>query len=135
MAPGINISKKIFVRLVLLATLIGGAFVLDAYLDESHTTIEQTQPEKSRSSESQAAFIFYTSGNTVTVNTGFQKASCRLMHTRLHDKFLQKHHQMRNYHTLKEKSFIEKVPLVLVCFHQIYRDSLSDLPDDEPFIA
>jgi len=135
MTPGINISKKIVVRLVLLAVLIGAAFVLDAYLDKNQETVEQDQTGNSQSSGSQAAFILYTSGNTVTVKPNLQKTPCRLMQARLHDKFLQKHHQMRNYHTLKEEPFIEKVPLVLACFYQIYRDYFSDRPDDEPFRA
>lgn len=135
MTPGINISKKIVVRLVLLTVLIGAAFVLDAYLDKNQGAVEQAQTGKNPSSGSQAAFILYTSGNTVILKPNFQKTPSRMIQARLHDKFLQKHHQMRNYHTLKEELFIEKVPQVVACFYQIYRDYFSDRPDDEPFRA
>jgi hypothetical protein len=135
MKSGIRISKKSLKRLVLLVVLIGAAFVLDAFLDHHPAMVEQEQTPESPSSGSQSAFILSTSGNTFSVKPNLQRTSSRLMHARLHDKFLQKHHQMKNYHTVKKEPCKEKIPLVPACFCPIYRDYFSDRSDDEPFRA
>ena len=122
-------------RLLILVVLAGAAYLTDMYLDENPVNIEQEQSQDNRTASADVTFVLYNPVNTITVKQDFFKTPYRFINLRLHDKFLQKHHQLRNFHVLKEEPLIQKTPLVLTCHFLIMRNYMSSLPDDEPLIS
>jgi hypothetical protein len=128
----LKISKKLLIRLAIFAALITSAFLIDSYLDHNPVHLKQAQSTNDLPSHNQGAFVLYNPVNSLNARSFTPKAPTRLLQTRLHDKLLQKHYQMRNLHIFKTDFRNQKIPVVLSYHYIILRDYYSDVPDDDP---
>ncbi|MBN1821226.1 MAG: hypothetical protein JW833_10940 [Prolixibacteraceae bacterium] len=134
MITRINISNKILIRILLIAVLIGAAVILDNYLDDHPVKLSQNENNDQSGNTQESLFIFNPS---IVVNAKqiIQKAPFRFLQTEMHDKFLCKYHQLRNFHVLKAETLNQKIPLFLSYHYLIFRNYYSSLPDDEPSLV
>ncbi|NQU86679.1 MAG: hypothetical protein HQ541_13045 [Mariniphaga sp.] len=132
MITKIKKSKKVIIRIVLIAILVGGAFILDNYFETHPVNIDLTENNGGQPVNTQGAFVLYNPVNFMNVKQDFQKVPFRIIHSQRQDKFLQKHHQQRNFHALKDESLKQKVPIVLSYHFLVFRGNYSSLPDNEP---
>ena len=131
----LKISKKTIVRLTVLAVLAGAAYFFDYYFENNPEKVAQLETSHSAESKTQGNFIFYELTRSLNAKQNLHKFPIRFIQSRIHDKFLQKYHQLRNYHVLKAESIKQKVPLVFLIHFVVFRDDHSTLPDDEPFFC
>lgn len=119
-------------RLAIFVGLATIAFFADRYLEKNPLKIVQTS-DQHPSPESGAAYIYYNPQSNLTAKPVVLKAPTRFVQSALHDKFLQKHHQLRNFFALKADDLNHKPP-VQVAFYILRREYPSGSPDD-PFLS
>lgn len=132
----INISRKLIIRLVLFATVIGFASLLDNYLEKHSLQINEIDTGSNHSAnEPGTIYLFTQASYTVNAKTSIQKAPSRKLFEQSHDKFLQKYHQLRNYQVLKADEKTRKAPLFLSYHYLVFRNYFYTVPDDEPLLS
>jgi len=129
-----KISKQLILKLAVVVSIAGAAFVLDLYFDKNPVHLVQSQNEENNHSAGSTVFTIYYAGNPASLKSFVQKTPSRFIHGHLHDKYLQKHHQLRNFHVLKSDFSKPRVPLILSTHFIIFRGTYTGSPDD-PFIT
>ena len=130
----IKLSKKVLFRLAVVAVLAGAAFFFDSYFENNPEKIEQLSSSQNKDDNSQGGFDYNELVSLINVNQVIQKAPFRFVQSKIHDKFLQKFHQLRIFHSIKSVSVKQKVPPDLCMHFLVFRNYNASLPDDEPLI-
>ena len=132
----INISRKLIIRLVLFAAVIGFASLLDNYLEKNPVQIKQLDTGSNHSASEHGTIYLFTQANyTFNAKPSIQKTPSRQLFEQSHDKFLQKYHQLRNYQVLKADAKTHKIPLFLSYHYLVFRNYFYSVPDDEPLLS
>ena len=131
----INISKKLIIRLILFAAVIGFASLLDNYLEKNPVQIDKENTGSNHSANEHGTIYLFTQANyTFNAKTSIQKTPSHKLFEQSHDKFLQKYHQLRNYQVLKADANMHKIPLFLSYHYLVFRNYFYTVPDDDPFL-
>ncbi len=119
-------------RLALFLGIIGAASVFDARFDQAGDSAEKENKDddQQQSSNEHGVVYLFSQYNPVTISA--QKISSRKPVDELHDRLLQKYHEVRNSKFLKPEENIPKVPLYLAFHNLVFRNSRWGMPDDEP---
>lgn len=131
----LKISKKKLLQLLLFAALTGVAFLFDEYFEEHPSALKELQKQKEQNAAEHGIIYLFTQSVSLNAKSPVQKTSERKIHEQLHNKFLQKCHQLRNNHVLKTEPDILKQPLFLSYYHLIFRHYFFTHPDDDPLIS
>lgn len=131
----LKISKKRLLQLLLFAALTGVAFLFDEYFEEHPAALKELQKQKDQNSSEHGTIYLFTQSVNLSAKSPVQKTSERKVHEQLHNKFLQKCHQLRNNHVLKTETAILKQPLFLSYHHFIFRHYYFTHPDEDPLIS
>ncbi len=132
----IKISKKLILRLVLFAAVLGFASLLDTYFEKNPVQIDKPDTSPNHSASEHGTIYLFTQANyTFNAKPSIQKTPSRKLFEQSHDKFLQKYHQMRNYQELKADAKTHKVPLFLSYHYLVFRNYFYTVPDDEPLLS
>ena len=136
MKSKIKISKKLIIRLVLFATVLGFASLLDTYLEKNPVQIDQPDTKSNHSAEEHGTIYLFTQATySFNAKTSVQKTPSRKLFEQSHDKFLQKYHQRRDYQVLKADALTHKVPLFLSYHYLVFRNYFYTVPDDVPLVS
>ncbi len=129
-------SKKLIIRLVLFAAVLGFASLLDNYLEKNQVQIDKMDTNSNHSdSEHGTIYLFTQANNPFNGNTFVLKTSSRKLFDQSHDKLLQKYHQLRNFQVLKADEKTYKIPLFLSYHYMVFRNYYFTVPDDDPHIS
>lgn len=121
--------------MALFLAIAGVTALFDIYFEKNPVNLGQAGATANQPAGGQAALYFYSPANSLNTASLVQKAPIRFIHNRVHDKFLQKHHQLRNFHILKAEPGRQKIPLVLSYHFIVFRDYYAPSPDDAPHIS
>jgi hypothetical protein len=131
----INISKRLIIRLVLFAAIVGFTSLLDNYLEKNPVQIDKMDTGSNHSANEHGTIYLFTQATTFNAKTSVQKTPSRKLFEQSHDKFLQKYHQLRNYQVLKADAKTHKNPLFLSYHYLVFRNNYYTVPDDEPLLS
>ena len=127
----LNISRKLVIRLAFFTALIGAAVWMDAYLDKNPAEIKNIEADSQQQNTDQGEVYVLAQSATFSGKTSVQKAPSRNQQVEQHNKFLQKHHSVRNYQVLKAEVIQQTTPLISSYHYLVYQNhSLS--PDEDP---
>jgi hypothetical protein len=121
-------------QFLLFVALTGIAFLFDEYFENHPGTLNELQTQNEASSGDHGTIYLFTQSNTLGAKTSAQKTSDRKLFDQLHNKFIQKCHQLRNQ-VLKTEPEVLKQPLFLSYHHLIFRHYYFTHPDDDPLIS
>lgn len=122
-------------QLLLFVALTGVAFLFDEYFEEHPAALKEFQKEKKENSAEHGTIYLFTQSVNMSAKSPVQKISERKIYDQLHNKFLQKSHQLRNNHVLKTETESITQPLFLSYHHFIFRHYFFTHPDDDPLIS
>jgi len=131
----LKISKKRLVQFLLFAVLTGVAFLFDKYFENHPETLDELQTQNEESTGDHGTIYLFTQSNTLSAKTSASRISDRKLFDQLHNKFIQKCHQVHNHRVLKTKPEALKQPLFLSYHHLIFRHYYFTHPDDDPLIS
>ena len=131
----IKISKKIVVRLALFAAVIGVATLFDIYFESNQNELDKIQTDSKQSANEHGTIYLFNQANSFNAKTSFQKTTGRKLFVHSHDKYLQKHHQLRNFQVLKAEIQTQTSPLILSYHYLVFKNYFFTVPDDELMIS
>jgi len=121
-------------QFLLFTAITGIAFFFDEYFENHPETLDELQTQNEASTGDHGTIYLFTQSNSLGAKTSAQKTSDRKLFDQLHNKFIQKCHQMRNQ-VVKTEPEIFKQPLFLSYHHLIFRHYYFTHPDDDPLIS
>ena len=130
-----NISKKLILRLALFIAVIGVATLFDVYFENNPEKLKEMQAESADNTGGQSKIYFVSQVNTINAKTSAQKNTGRKLQVKLHDKYIQKYHQLRNFQVLKAEVKTQTSPLILSYHYLVFENYFFTVPDDEPLIS
>lgn len=122
-------------QLLLFIALTGAAFFFDQYFQNHPGTLDELQAQNKESAGDHGTIYLFTQSNSLSAKTSAQKTSDRKLFGQLHNKFIQKCHQLRNNQVLKTEPEVLKQPLFLSYHHLIFRHYYFTHPDNDPLIS
>lgn len=122
-------------QFLLFIAITGIAFFFDEYFENHPGTLDELQTQNEASAGDHGTIYLFTQSNSLGAKTSAQKTSDRKLFDHLHNKFMQKCHQLRNHQVLKTKPEVLKQPLFLSYHHLIFRHYYFTHPDDDPLIS
>ena len=131
----INISKKLVIRLALFVAVIGVATLFDIYFESNQGELNEIQTNSKQTANEHGAICLFSQTNFFSAKTSVNKNPGRKLFVQSHDKYLQKHHQLRNFQVLKAEAQTKKIPLLLSYHYLGFRDYFFTNPDDEPLTS
>jgi hypothetical protein len=131
----IKISKKLVLRIALFAVVIGLATIFDIYFESNRNDLDEIQTDSKQPAHEHGTIYLFNQANTFNAKTSFQKTSGRKIFVHSHDKYLQKHHQLRNFQVLKAEVQTQTSPLILSYHYLVFKNYFFTVPDDEPIIS
>lgn len=130
-----NISKKMVLHLALFIAIIGVASLFDVYFENNPEKAKEMQTESAANSSDRTKMYFVSQTNFFSTKSSDQKDTGRKLQVKLHDKFIQKYHQLRNFQVLKAEVQTQTTPLILAYHYLIFQNYFFTIPDDEPLIS
>lgn len=130
-----KISKKLVLKLLLFVAVIGLAAVFDAYSDKSTEEGKEIRSESKDATNDQHSVYFIAQSNCVTAKTSVQKNFNRKPQLKSHDKFIRKHHQLRNHQVLKAEVQSQTTPLIDSYHYLAFQNYFFSDPDDYPVFS
>lgn len=131
----VKISKQFAIKLAVFMLLIVGAVVVDNYLDRIPKPVVQSESEPESSDESQnVVYMMYPSVNYIA-KPYVQKTIQRKIFEVSQCKFLQKYHQIRAFHILKNEANRLNPNRIFVCYHFVFRHIYFSFHDDQSHIS
>ncbi|WP_346855504.1 hypothetical protein [uncultured Draconibacterium sp.] len=128
----IEISKKILLRLALFVALIGVAFLFDAYLDKNPAELNTMQAESGKHETRDTGGVYLIAqSSSLTLKTAGEKSVQRKFQIQLHDKFLRKYHQKRNYQVLKAELATQSAPIIQSYHYLVFENHFFPQPDED----
>ena len=122
-------------QFLLFIALTGIAFLFDEYFENHPGTLNELQTQNDESTGDHGTIYLFTQSNSLSAKTSAQKTSDRKLFGQLHNKFIQKCHQLHNHQVLKTEPEVLKQPLFLSYHHLIFRHYYFNHPDGDPLIS
>ena len=127
-----KISKKMLMRLALFVAVIGMASLFDIYFEDSKVKPKETETGASNDEKKQEKIVLISQSANFDVKTQIQKTVVRKLQVKLHDKFIQKYYQLRNYQVLKAEVQTQTTPLINTYHYLSFKNYFFSVPDDIP---
>lgn len=125
-----NITRKMLTRLTLLLALISVTVLADSYFDKNPDELKKIQTESDQQNKEAEAVYVITQTAPTNLKTSEQKNYARKLQVQAHDKYLRKHHQLRNYQELKEEVAAQTTPLIASYDYLVYQAHHFTADDD-----
>lgn len=130
-----KISKKLVLKLALFVAVIGMAAAFDIYFDKIPEELKEIKSESKDSSKDQHSIYFIGQSNSLAAKTSVQKQCNRDSQLKSHDKFMRKHHQLRNHQVLKAEVQNQTTPLIDSYHYLAFQNYFFSDPDDNPLFS
>jgi len=130
----VNISRKLVVRLAVFFAVIATTVLLDVYFENNPEELQNIHAESQENNEPGGVCLISQS-TTTSFKTSAQKNVNRNLQVQLHDKFLRKYHQLRNYQVLKAEVEKQTTPLILSYHYLVFQNYFFTHPDKEPSVS
>jgi hypothetical protein len=128
----VKISKKQLLRLFIFVIFLGFTFILDNYLEKKGSIEIVGNTQKSHAGEPRIV-CFFQSTITFSTKVVMQKISIRKFVRQLHNKLIQKYHQLKNYQLLKCEVENFNKPVILTSHFLGLRNYFHSSSDDVPY--
>ncbi|MEE4287408.1 MAG: hypothetical protein V2I31_14745 [Mariniphaga sp.] len=122
-------------QFLFFTAITGIAFLFDEYFENHPGTLNELQTQNEASTGDHGTIYLFTQSINLGAKTSAQKTSDRKLFQILHNKFVQKCHQLRNHQVLKTEPEVLKQPLFLSYHHLIFRHYYFTHPDNDPLIS
>ena len=130
-----QISKRLILRLAFFVAIIGIAALFDVYFESSSETLKEIQTESADNINNRSTIYFVSQTNLFNVKTSTLKNTGRKLQIKLHDKFIQKYHQLRSFQVLKAEVETQTTPLIFAYHYLVFKNYFFTAPDDEPLVS
>uniref|UniRef100_UPI00321620DA hypothetical protein n=1 Tax=uncultured Draconibacterium sp. TaxID=1573823 RepID=UPI00321620DA len=128
----INITRKLLTRLAVIIAIVGGAVLLDNYFENNPDGLKNISAESGRHTSEPEHIYVIGQTTTVSLKTQVLKTSDRKLQVQLHDKFLRKYHQLRNYQVLQAEEQTQTAPIIQSYHYLVFQNHFFTRPDEDP---
>ena len=130
-----KISKKLILRLAVFVAVIGIATLFDIYFKDTKVKIAGLESGTKESSKDQKSVQLIVQSLELGAKTYTQKNYVRKVQLKLHDKYIQKYHQLRKYQVLKAEAQTQTEPIINTYHYLAFKNYFFSIPDDIPLIS
>ena len=127
----IKLTKKQLLKLTLFVAVIGVASLLDSYFDKNHVHLDEVDTNSNDQHNEQNTVYLFSQFNLPGAKIELQKPTFKKIQPKLHDRFIQKYHQVRNYQVLKAEVEPKTSPLISVYHYLAFKNYYFTDPDDD----
>jgi hypothetical protein len=121
---------------MLFAVIIGAAALFDSCSDNDQVQLDELTSKSTDQDDEQNIVYFYSQFNVPTAKVELQKPTFKKIQPKLHDRFIQKYHQVRNYQVLKAELEPKTSPLISGYHYLAFKNYyFSESDDDLPLIS
>ncbi len=118
--------------MALFGAIIGVAFLFDSYLDKNPAELDTIQAESGEQQSHEPGDVYLIAqSSTITLKTAGEKSFQRKLQVHLHDKFLQKYHQIRNYQILKAEHSTQTAPIIQSYHYLVFQNYFYTQPGED----
>lgn len=135
MGKKIKISRKLLIKVTFFAVVTVSAFLFDRYFDITKLKLDVNSSETGDNSSNHNLVNFIYPANTFSIKTLTIKPLTKNFSEVLHDKFLQRYHQLRNFQILKEETKTFKPPFYFSIHYLVFMNFGNFTADDKPHIS
>ena len=123
------------VRLAVFTAVAGAAFLFDVSFKKNSDEVVQTENNSEENHHAPGNVYLIAQTNPVIAKSSVQKSSCRRIHLKSHDKFIQQHHQLRNYQVLKAETVTRTAPLITSYHYLVFHLHFYSSPDEDRLVS
>ncbi|MCY1722682.1 hypothetical protein OU798_20195 [Prolixibacteraceae bacterium Z1-6] len=127
----INITRELIIRMAMLVAVVGMAILLDNYFDNNPEEFDSITAESKKSASESEHVYLISQTTTVSLKTQVQKNTNRKLQVQMHDKFLQKYHQVRNYQVLQAEEQTQTAPIIQSYHYLVFQNYFYTQPDED----
>lgn len=125
------ITTKLVMRMAIIVAMVGAAILLDVYLENNLSELENIQAESQAKSSEQGGVYIIAQNGSISIKTLSEKHSCRKLKVQLHDRFLRKYHQLRNNQVLQAEQSTQSAPIIQSYHYLVFQNFLFTQPDED----
>ena len=127
----IKITKKQLLKLALFVVVIGAAALLDSYLDKNPVHFkDESNTSNNQHNETNIVYL-YSQFNVPGAKVEIQKPTFKKIQPKLHDRLIQKYHQVRNHQVLKAEVETKTSPMISVYHYLAFKNYYFTNPDND----
>ncbi len=131
----IKISKKQWLNIAIFAAVIAAAAVFDIYFENRGVQVAGIENGTGDNENEKGAIQLFSQNIDFGVKIQVFKTVQRKIQLKVHDKFLQLFHQLRNYQVLKAEVQTQTAPQILSFDYLSFQNYTYFSPDDLPSVA
>ena len=118
-------------RMAVVLSIVAAAILLDVYFGNNPAELENIQAESQEHSSETGGIYLIAQTNPTNAKTSAQKSITRKLPVQLHDKFLRKYHQVRNYQVLKAEVQSQTAPIIQSYHYLVFQNYFFSQPDED----
>ncbi len=118
------------VQFALFMAVVAAALIIDVYSGNNTKEIEKTQAESQKHASEPGSIYIIAQSGSLSLKTSVHKSPTRDSNIQLHDKFLRKYHQIRNYQVLKAEVKSHAVPIIQSYHYLVFQNYFYTNPDE-----
>ena len=118
--------------MAMVVAVIATAVLFDVYFENNSSELESIQAKSQEQSTETGGVYLIAQSNVANAKTSVQKLTTRKLTVQLHDKFLRKYHQVRNYEVLKAEVQSQTAPIIQSYHYLVFQNYFFTQPDEEP---
>jgi hypothetical protein len=119
-------------QMALLVAVVSAAVLYDVYVENNSIEEGNVQSESTKHTTEKGGMYLIGQTGSTTVKTYDEKLSVRKLKVQLHDKFLRKYHQIRNYQILSAEAKTQTTPLIHSYHYLVFQNYFFIQPDEDP---
>lgn len=132
----IKLTKKQLLNLALFVAIVGAAALFDSYLDKNPVQIDEIGTGSNEQHNEPNTVYLHSQFNVPGAKVELQKPAFKKILPKIHDRFIQKYHQARNYQVLKTEVEPKTSPLILGYHYLAFKNYyFTDPDDDHPLVS
>lgn len=118
-------------RLAMLIAVVGISVLLDTYFENNPQELENITVESNKQTSDPEHIYVIGQSASLGAKVQVQKKSDRKLQVHLHDKFLRKYHQMRNYQVLQAEEQTQTAPIIQSYHYLVFQNHFFTRPDED----
>ncbi|MBN2636087.1 MAG: hypothetical protein JXR61_07440 [Prolixibacteraceae bacterium] len=132
----INLTKKHLLNLALFVAILGAAALLDFYFDKTQVQLSEANTNSNEKPNEPNMVHLFSQLNSPAAKVELQKPGFKNLQPKLHDRLIQKYHQIRNHQLLKAEFEPKTSPMISEYRYVAFKNYFfSDPDDDHPLVS